>query len=486
MNLVVNKLDVKFVIAIFIGIFASIVTSAKTTSPVWYGFGMLVSAIVLISIVVLPKKYVVYPVLLLIVNMVEHSQTYDDELLYGTILSASPWQITIGPFGGSVLVVVFLCAGYLRLIKYKINDILYVCLLVYFMAIVPIISYAYGYFNEGTAQFMVDAKVGVMFCVSILFFYSYYRRYSENILMTSQMFIALAVGNFVLDAYYMINGISGTDISGYRNISIDSGKGLLTVLIFYLLSMLLRKRNMVFNVVLITFSIYLLVAYQTRWLLITLVLGLVLVLILHGVKNMMIAISSICVVSIFVLPVLVKIFPDAIEAMALRFGFIESLSVAPSLDKIDIVRAGSIYNSMNVLKDKMAFLTGLGYGSWFDDKYFPMESLSLGSFNIQSLEAGKYYRVHDFFFHFLFKYGIIGLVLYVVSFARPMIKIWNCRKTIMANSTNITVSTVLFGSAPMVISYMYWSGKGLLFSGLFVVALTVWGKYMDNNMVVGE
>jgi O-antigen ligase len=157
------------------------------------------------------------------------------------------------------------------------------------------------------------------------------------------------------------------------------------------------------------------------------------------------------------------------------------ITAQTSLLEVEPARTVSIYNSMCLLWDKWAIFTGMGYGSWYTDSYLRMPPLTISAFDQDSLLSGKYYRVHDFAFHFIFKFGLIGLLIYVTTFLKPIWTIWQCRKRILLHGFHREVAIVIIGIMPMVITYMWFSGKGLLFSAWFVVVSSQWAIVFVNT-----
>ena len=78
-------------------------------------------------------------------------------------------------------------------------------------------------------------------------------------------------------------------------------------------------------------------------------------------------------------------YPETIRIFLLRFSFFNDLSTIGT--ESEVVRVASIINSINLLWENNAFLTGMGYGSWYDDSYFPMLNLSNSAFDDDSLVA---------------------------------------------------------------------------------------------------
>lgn len=444
--------------------------------------GLLCAFIMILSLFFIPKKLVIYPLFIIMVNMLDLNQTLADEAAEGTKICASVWQIKIGNITPAYIIIFIVIVILLRLFKIGKNNA-YIMLFFYFFLFETFISIYFGFLQESFSRFIADAKVGIFFCSGLVIFDSYYKRYPNQILISTQVLICLIAGHFILDLIYIIAGVSVSDESGFKVASIDSGKGVVTIFVFYAFSELLNifknllnKRNIMVYLAIAIISIYMIIAYQTRWLIVSLLLGCLTTILVVGINKSFKLIMPLGFFFFFSLPILIQLLPNTWEAMFLRFGFIENLNGQSSFEDVDLARAGAIYNSTGLLLEKNTFLTGMGYGSWYNEKFFPMPVLNLGAFDADSLNNEKYYRVHDFTFHFLFKFGIIGLFLYIGAFFKPLKQIWKLRKPILKHKLSTTISVVLFGIAPMIITYMWFTGKGLLFSALFICMAYEWAK----------
>ncbi|WP_139367066.1 hypothetical protein [Sediminibacterium ginsengisoli] len=278
----------------------------------------------------------------------------------------------------------------------------------------------------------------------------------------------------------------GIEKVSYSSLSLDSAKGLITIFSFWAIAGLIKGKNIIVNIVLVLLTLYVLLAYQTRWLIITFVLGLLVIAFAVGFKNAMIVLTSIVLLFCITIPIIIKVAPEVWETAMFRLSFIGNLTSGSSLEDVEIVRAGSIYNSMNLLFERKAFLTGMGYGSWYTDNYFPMPNLTTAAFDEDALNMGKYYRVHDFLFNFLFKFGIIGTGIYISCYLKPIRRLWKLKKQILADSRYNFVFIAIIGLCPMVITYMWFTGKGLLFGALFVVISREWARVFKEKITTRE
>ena len=480
-NLQSNLSKSYFVLLVFTGLFMSILFRVESSSGILYWLSSFIALIIMLSVLVLPLKKLIYPLFILIVSMPDITQTPGSIDTFGFITVASPWQFTLGPLTPAILIFFSLFIVLFRLFsKSKKNP--YNFVFIYFLLVVPIFSIWFGFLQDSISRFVTDAKIPIYFFSGLVIFSNYYKRFPSKLKISCQIFLALAAGNFLFDGIKLFLFYSDSLTSTYSSLSYDSAKGLITIFTFYAIAKIIENKNLVFNLAILLISLYMMIAYQTRWLIVTFILGLILVSLLIGIrKTISKSILLICFVSISI-PFLIQLNPEIFRIALLRLSFVDNLSDSVSLMDIEIVRASAIMNSTSLLKENYALLTGMGYGSWYDDSYFPMLDLGDSTFDKDSLFSGRYYRVHDFFFHFLFKFGVIGTFLYIYAFIKPVRGLWQLRMYIRSNPFVLKITVIFFGLLPLVITYMYWTGKGLLFGALFIVIVSEWVKFFKNQL----
>jgi hypothetical protein len=471
-----------FVLLVFAGLLMSILFRIDSSSGILYWLSSFIALIIMLSVLVLPLKKLIYPLFILIVSMPDVTQSYNQIDAFGYITVASPWQFTIGPLTPAILIFFSLFITLCRLFKMpKKNPYNYIFIL--FIIVIPIISIWFGFFQNSISRFISDAKIPIYFLSGLIIFSGYYKRFPSQLKISCQIFLALAAGSFLLDFiklfFYSTNSLSSAT---YTSLSFDSAKGLISIFTFLAIANVIQKKKIFLNSFIVFISLFMLIAFQTRWLIITFVLGLFIIFIFLGFKKMIINSTLLILFLALSFPLYQLMYPETIRIFLLRFSFFNDLSTIGT--ESEVVRVASIINSINLLWENNAFLTGMGYGSWYDDSYFPMLNLSNSAFDDDSLLSGKYYRVHDFFFHFLFKFGIIGTFLYISAFIKPIRQLWKLGPYIRSNPNALKTSIVLIGLLPLVVTYMYWTGKGLLFSALFIVLAYEWVKFFINQLKI--
>ncbi len=457
------------------GALLALLFRVEITNPLLYFVGLVCAAGTLVSLCVLPRRWLVVPLMLLMVTMPDLTQIPEDVPVRGVVPAATAWQIGFGPVSPAIVIMGAVLVAFLRLYDGRKHR-RFQLVVFYFGCVPAVVALYFGYAQEAPSRFLTDAKVAAFFCIGLLTFSSYYARFPAELLRTTQVCGALLVGVVVVDALNLWRGLTAPvgELS-YTSLSLDTTKGLAAGVFFWALARLASGRSRLIATAVGVITCSVIVAYQTRWLIVTLAAGIVLVLLLLG-RRKIIAISLGGAILLAVtLPFLKKFYPEVWGTTLTRFAFLTEIDRSMNLLEVEAARTGAIYNSMLLVAEKRALLTGLGYGSWFTDSYYPMPGLSIAAFDQESLESGRFYRVHDFAFHYVFKFGLIGLLLYCYVFIRPLYGIWKVRDAVLRRNALSPIAIVIFGLMPTVLTAFWFSGKGLLFSAWYVVAAGAWG-----------
>lgn len=466
---------------IFIGFILSLIFRVDITTPILYYFVLIIALGVYFSVFIIPKKLLIYPIVIIILTMPDLTQSTNELDVYGLIESANLWQFSIGSFTPAVLIFFMLLVVMIRLLPIP-KQLPYKKILFYFILILPIVSIYNGFLQNSLARFVSDFKIVTFFCSGLIIFHCYFNQFKTELGKITIEFVFLALGTFIIDLIKFIFKSDNQSIEqSYYNLSMDSAKGLITIFLFYALTKLLKGKKILINLIVILIVIVLLFSYQTRWLLVTLILGVLLMLSFNGFFKLLKILAIIALVFSIVVPILNELNPEPWKIMMLRFGFVETLGANSDITDLELARGSAIINSVSTIADKRAWLTGLGYGSWYSDIYFPMSNLTTAAFDEESLKKGQYYRIHDFAFHFLFKFGIIGLYLYCGLFFSPVRDIWRAKANLFKNHFNQTLLLIYIGIMPMALTFMFTTGKGLLFSALYIVTLKYWIECISSN-----
>lgn len=466
---------------IVLGLLLSALFHVSANQGVFFYVGCAVAVGVGVSVAFVPLRHLVLPIAIMILLMPDLTQTSDQIQIIGQIQTASLWQLTIGPLSPAMFVMTILIIALVRLSRISTVR-LFVLPFVFFFGVSVLASAFYGYLSESGSRFIADFKLAVFVYFSLVLFDAYFRRFPEETLRSAQLFLMLLVGSVLFQSIrYVFSSPAETFDSSYVNSSLDSAKGLILAITFYAMAKIGGRRNVLVWAGVALFSLFLLISYQTRWLILTFIVGFALALQVFPVsRQIKLAIFLGSALALGLL-ILIMAESEALRIMLLRFSFVQDIGRASELVDVELVRGGSIINSVNQLWERKALFTGMGYGSWYSDDYFPMPGANITAFDEESLRTGKFYRVHDFVFHFFFKFGLIGLAVYLWLFLKPLLKLWGHRRQIAKVHGGTELLIVLFGITPTVITYMWFTGKGNMFCGFFIALCISWSYILFNR-----
>jgi len=469
---------------IFIGSFLSLIFRVNISTPILYYIVLIIALSVYFSVFILPKRLLIYPLLLIILTMPDLTQSADELDALGLIESANLWQFSVGYLTPAVLIFFMLFVVMIRLLPIP-KPFPYKLILFYFVLITPLVSIYNGFLHNSPPRFISDFKIVTFFCVGLIIFHSYFNQFKEDLFKIIIGFFFLALGTFLLDFFKFIFISENQSVQqSYYNLSMDSAKGLITIFLFFSLINFTEGKKIFINLFIVLLVIVLLISYQTRWLIVTLLLGILLMLSFRGIIKLFKIVLIIAILVSFTFPILNQLNPEPWKIMMLRFGFIESLGSNSDITDVELARGSAIINSVSTIAANKAWFTGLGYGSWYSDIYFPMSNLTTAAFDEDSLKTGKYYRVHDFVFHFMFKFGLIGLFLYSGLFFGAVRDIWRRKSFLFIDQYGRKLLLIYIGIMPMTLTFMFTTGKGLLFSALYIVTLKCLIEFYSTNSAV--
>lgn len=466
-------------------IFAGIFGIDQSQGIMFYPASLIAIAIFL-SIFVVPLRYILVPFAIILLPMPDLTQTPEEVQEFGTIVSASLWQLTPGFVSPAITALISLLVALARVSRVSPVK-LHTPFLMYFFFVAVAISLVMGFIGESLGRVFADAKVPVFLYLSLIFFESYFRKFPEETLRSAQVVLMLWCGTQLFEVMryaWELNQIGET--SRYVNLSLDSAKGITLGIAFYSISKLIRMENSILWATVLFATLYLIFAYQTRWLILTFVAGIFVVFLLYPVSRRLIFLVWLCPLAFIGIYAMAYFESEAFRIMMLRLSFLADIGFDTQLVEIDLVRAGSIINSLNTLWQNNTIFTGMSYGSWYTDQYLPMYGLTVGAFDKESLTSGRFYRIHDFFFHFLFKYGVFGLSIYLSVFLLPLRRLWKNRKFIVKCRFGTEILAVLLGLSPTVITYMWFSSKSVILCGLYIAFCTAFYAAFKNQWVFSQ
>jgi hypothetical protein len=441
-------------------------------TPLFYYFSQFITFLIIFSPIFLPRKLIILPLILYITICPDLSYVPGDFEYYGKIITtASPWQYwvfnNISP-ATTLLVTLLLILVRINLFSIKNNEAI---VFGYFFIIQLIVFLYFGNYNEPLDRIFTDFKVGLYLLLGLIIFQQYTSKCLENSSFIFQLFFILLISRFFLDFAYLIFGIDRTFISEYSRISVDSAKGTLIFMIFLSLGKIISSKSQKHKVVFAVSTaalFFLLISYQTRWLLVVFAAGFLIYIYLIGWKNIFNFFRFNFLIFVTVLLLISSFLPFVSEVFLRRFSTTFDAPIE-GFEQVDVIRVGSIVNSLGKLEENNAFLFGLGNGSFFTEDYFPFFNVSEQDFDAGSISSGRYYRVHDFVFHFLFKYGVIGILLFSYIILEKAKKVYFLgQKNHLRSSPYGFIAFSIFATIPFIITSLFWTAKGLLLVGFFI------------------
>ncbi len=459
---------------VVVAVVLSFVFNVDNSRGVLFQLAYAISLAVAFSVIVIPRRFIVLPLAAIVMLMPDLTQTAAQVDALGQLTAASIWQVRVGPLTPAVLV--FICLSIVLLRMSMVSTLrLHRLVLVYFFGVAIVVSFLFGYPQQSMARFITDFKIALLLYFSLLIFDAYFRTFPEELYRTMQVFLMFLIGAVVYQVLqqYLLSPANDLGLS-YEHTSLDSAKGLTLVLTFLAIARIARARRVLFWTAVACATLFIVASYQTRWLILTFILGLAIAFFAIPAKRRLLLALSFTPIFALAIAALIVFESETLRIMLVRFYFLGQVGSGWGISEIEVVRTGAIINSLHQLWEHNAVLTGMGYGSWYTDAFIPMPNLTTGAFDEESLLSGRYYRVHDFTFHFLFKFGIIGLAVYVWLFVRPLRQLWKQRHGLVQRAGGTELLLVFLGLAPTVITYMWFTGKGNIVCGFYIALCTAW------------
>lgn len=487
---------------VFIGLALVAISDVPNTLPYQHNIArFLIEVIVFLSFFI-PRQQVAFILLAIAVcgqdNVSTMSVLTGPQEVYAT---ASLWQIHLGILSPSLVFFSVLVVQFIKLNKVIIPP--QIKLNIIWFTTIPIITgliYG-GFFSEfATIEVISDLRFPLMLLFSMVFFLSFFVKYPHCFAPLLFMFVALLIARHFVDLSYFLFNLGPGITEFVSRGSEDSAKGGIVFLIFLGMILGQYRKYRVAGGVLAILSIALLGAYGTRMLWITFLLGIVLLFLFLKLRKAITILLMFAIVTSGGIWALYTVKPESAEIVFLRMKTItegrdfDSFTVGGAsyntVSRIDPVRYGEILNILNNSAERVSFLLGSGYGSFYKDDIvsFPRDLKS--SFPDYSLASKQFYTAHDFVPLIFFKYGIIGLILISSLWLVPGLALFNLfrkRKRLDLNKPGI--ETIMLALVPFLLTGMfqlYWSGKGLFINGFILASCIMYIKNYNIQIVNGK
>ncbi|MEL7655586.1 MAG: hypothetical protein AAGU75_06735 [Bacillota bacterium] len=459
------------VVVLFASVVSALMDAATEATPFLYytGFGM--SAILTCLVLILPSRYKIYPFLVLLVNVPDLTQSTADIDTVGYIRSASFWQFKIGPINSSWILFFLVAVFFISLPRKRFTKLDRI-FAIYFTTIPVVTCFVYGYaFSGDYGAIITDLKLPLLLFMGIQIFSSYTERYPMDLQIWISFFLALILGRFLIDAIYLLGGVMRTQISGMNRVSVDSGKGLLMVVVFFVFYEIQEGRKRILNGLFFSLSLFLLISYQTRLLPLAFFLGLPALFYCRNKGRIILTLLVLSLVGSLTMWLLHDRYSYVLDITEQRFSLPAIQSHQFDLETLDPVRVTAIVNGLHTLIDSFAVLTGMGYGSWYSDEYRAFTSTLRSAYSDESVMEGHFYRIHDAIFHIIFKHGLIGLLIYLCIYTIPLVNIFRLRDVWTKEPKLNRIVLVILSLYPTIVLYFFWTSKLILLGGIYIALL---------------
>lgn len=482
------------------GLVLAIISDVPITWGVYFYLARLALAGLLLSTIFMPLRHGL--LLLLILSIVGQDIVSsgiliaDDDFGYAT---ASIWQLKWGFINPSWIIFTCLFVQLLRIGKLTNPPLLKRA--IFWFATVPVFTgiiygILYGGFSRSFITYtgieaVTDIKFSVMLIASTILFLSIFKKSPSFLIQALAAFVGVLLARHLLDLFYVVMNIGPAIAEGVTRGSEDSAKGAVAFLALWGIIMIWRQKRLLLGMAVTIPSVLLIVAYGTRNLWITFVLGFVVLLLILGIRRSFSVILIAATLTFASIWTLSKVNPDTLYVVGLRFVDIGQgrpidkfamLVEDNIISRVDQVRYAEIINVMDSIRKRYAYLWGVGYGGYYDDTVLPYPVNLKSSYPKYSLESGRFYRAHEYIFQMILKFGLVGLVLISTLWVIPgyiMYKIFR-RENMFAPGQPLMLHGLMLGLVaflPTAIFQMTWSGKGLFLNGLVIATCIEFARH---------
>ena len=448
---------------LFLSIFLSLVSDIPKTSGNFYFLGTALLVIYIISCFIFTRKMTVINFLILIL-------AGRDIWIEGGKEVVSIWQQQLSIINPSLLVVLLCFLVFWRLKITIIKNYLLFILLTFL--IVPIFFGLYSGALLGESvllEVIVDLKFSLMLIIGIILVNNILDNKILELSDLLKIIFIIFCGRHLVDFFYYIIGY-GPYFSGIANrVSLDSLKGAVILIAYYSIFKIYEKGRNIFYFIPLLLSSLLLFVYSTRMLWVTFLIGLILLFFIIGGRKR--------IKFIVTLPILITLFFIIMRMPIFELQYTRLMTVVEGrssedmvvnvdynfLSRIDPVRYAQYINVFYSIKSDISLFFGKGIGGYYENYPLVVPNTLEAAYPAYSYESGKYYKTHDMASHIILKFGVIGLLVYIYLYFLCFKGWFNIVKIY-----NNSLVKAYFCLLPTVMLQFYWSGKNLIFAGIFL------------------
>ncbi|MGI9460801.1 MAG: hypothetical protein ACR2NF_12445 [Pirellulales bacterium] len=405
--------------------------------------------------------------------------------------TASIWTSALGPFTPSLIIFFILCV---QTLKFRLTKPNLFCLLgmVSFL-IIPLLSScvfdntadAMGYYQAKT-----DLRMPLLLCTGMYLFQLFLIQIPNAYSYLSGCLIGSIFARHLIDFVYSFS-TKGVSFGHGNIVSLCPTKGLVIFLFLFTLFFSLGKKHRFISSVTCLASVYLLAAYNSRGLYLDALISALLALYILPQSLRLKAFSKTLAFSVSGVLLLALFRPDTAWSAYLR---ISSFTVGVAhlndvgvdynwISRIDPIRYAEWINILFDGVNSGSLLCGKGVGGSYTDLACGMPLENQSAFPIEQTLTGRFFYAHDLPTHFILKYGITGLVIFLIiwlSSIRSSIRYSyeHMFQSKIAQGHGYTIFLAsLIAYSPTAIHSLWWSGKGILLTAGFVIFLKLIPKF---------
>ena len=385
---------------------------------------------------------------------------------------ASPWQASIMGIRGGWLPIPILFFHWVNNPTSRLPHPLRNTIA--FLAIVPFLTgLLYGGMMSEHASLEVppDIRTLVFLTLGTTLALEMIRQDARRAQLLYDTLLGACIGRIAADAVIWAAGGGATWAMEVSRVSVDSTKSTSVLVILASLTYLRASTTAWFSWGVGAIALALTAAYGTRFLWLTLALGLF-ILARSRLIRWRTLLGGIAIGSAL-LTVGSSFLPETAQLVQGRFSTIvqgrdeKRFSVRVDdnfFSRIDPARYGEILNVTKSLKDSDALLWGFGYGGFYTERSVEFPPSMVSAFSDYSFDSGKFYRAHNTLLYWLLKYGAIGAAILIWLFAQPALRLWRNRTLPGLIPQSAILSLLAF--SPTLLFQMTWSSKGMLASSI--------------------
>lgn len=468
-----------FIFAI-LGVLVGLLSDVSSTQGKMYFLAKGILATGLFISIFSPVRFGIIIFLILSIVGTDISQSSLEMLEFGAISKASIWNLNVGFVRPSWIIAAVCLLHIIKVGRLQFDkNVTYA--IVWFLSVPLIAGFFYGFINNSPVartQTIVDIKFGIMLLISIVLFRSVLTKNPEYLAILVAVFMGSVFARHFID---LINFFldRGSLFAGIVRVSVDSTKGTTVLLLLYSIYLVLVRKRFLLGTIIGIFSSLLLVVYTTRMLWVTCILGIMVLLLLFGFKRGLLMLPVVVIVLFAGIFVLQKLQPESAWVVSKKAESLTGIGRSGNfLQRIDPLRYGEIVNTLYVSFQRVSFIFGNGYGSYYTDDVIPFPQDLVSAFDEVSIMTGKFYRVHNFFPHTLFKHGLVGFVIITALWFVPG---WRCYKILKYDPFLMNgIPACLIAFLITAIIQLFWSGKGLFINGFIIAVLYSFVEQHEN------